>query len=234
MNASCTPCHPERSEGSRPAPAGRGGFTLVEVALAVVVVAVGVLAAFALIGTGLDSSAKAVAETRAALFADDVFNSLRTRNDQAMESGPAAWLTFWNNFRTCTGPESDRFLPVAGGPLWQYEVSYPGGPWAPPATSYVRVACSATPKTIVVTNFDLRVGALTDIVNHSLRYKIKVDPVTMTVTYPPPPYPPGVSPVTWTNRKMRVWMNVWEGQYGVTPLDRALTFTTEYPMSGGL
>jgi type II secretory pathway pseudopilin PulG len=211
-------CHPERSEGSR------GGFTLVEVALSVVVVAVGVLAAFALIGTGLDSSAKAVSETRAAIFADDVFNSLRTRNEQAIEAGSAAWLTFWTGFSS-----GGIQLPVAGGPLWQYEVSYPGGPWSPPSTNYVRVWGAGGPHTAVFTNFDLRLSALTGVVNHSLRYKIKVDPVIMVVSYPP------VSPtVVWTNRKMRVRMNIWEGQYGVTPLDKALTFSTEYPMSGGL
>ncbi len=204
------------------------GFTLIEVALAVIVVAVGIMAAFALIGTGLDSSAKAVADTRAGIFAEDVFNSLRTRNAQAMEAGEAAWLAFWTSFAS-PSPSAER-LTVAGGPLWQYVVSIPPGFPPVSVTNYVRVRgyAAPTPYTVVFTNYDLRTATLTGVINHSLRYKIKVTPSTDIITVP------SVPPFFWTNRKMRVWMNVWEGQYGVTPLDKALTFSTEYMMSGNL
>lgn len=59
--------------------AGRRGFTLVEVALALLVVSVGILAAFALIPAGLQTNQQAIDDTQAAMFADTVFEGLRAQ-----------------------------------------------------------------------------------------------------------------------------------------------------------
>lgn len=53
------------------------GFTLVEVALALLVVSVGILGAFSLFPSGLAASKEAVSETQAACFAQMVFDSVR-------------------------------------------------------------------------------------------------------------------------------------------------------------
>lgn len=54
----------------------RSGFTLVEVSLALVVVALGLLGLFHLFPTGLRAGLDATAETRCAQFADEVFNQV--------------------------------------------------------------------------------------------------------------------------------------------------------------
>ena len=103
--------------------AGGAGFTLVELAIAVAVVFTGVLALFALITAGLESSAKAVADTQGALFADDVFNRLGAENQKAAEagvvppnnpnSGTVMWRKFWTDFATRA-----TNITVAAWPVW--------------------------------------------------------------------------------------------------------------------
>jgi len=56
-----------------------GGFTLVEVALAVLVVGIGLLAIFGLFPSGLRSAEDATADTRCGLFAETVLNGMRGR-----------------------------------------------------------------------------------------------------------------------------------------------------------
>jgi prepilin-type N-terminal cleavage/methylation domain-containing protein len=53
------------------------GFTLVETALAILVVSVGMLAIFSLFPSGMISSKQASDDTYAAMFADEVFNGIR-------------------------------------------------------------------------------------------------------------------------------------------------------------
>lgn len=53
------------------------GFTLVEVALAVLAVGLGLMSIFALFPAGLQNAADDAADTRAALFAGTVFNGMR-------------------------------------------------------------------------------------------------------------------------------------------------------------
>lgn len=57
----------------------RGGFSLVEVALALLVAAVGLLSVMSLFPVGLDSSKKAIDEAQCALFADEIFSGIRAK-----------------------------------------------------------------------------------------------------------------------------------------------------------
>jgi len=61
----------------------KGGFTLVETALALLVVAVGLMGVFALFPAGMQSSHDAVKDTEISMIADSVFAELqmRTRED---------------------------------------------------------------------------------------------------------------------------------------------------------
>jgi hypothetical protein len=63
-----------KEPGRRPV---RGGFSLVEVALAMLVVGVGLLTVFGLFPHGLDANKRAIQDTQMALFADHVLNGFR-------------------------------------------------------------------------------------------------------------------------------------------------------------
>ena len=71
------------------------GLIMVEVALAVVVLAIGVLAVFSLFSSGLDLTRKTSADTQSVLFAEGVMASLRTQSAQS--SGSTNWVSFWQD-----------------------------------------------------------------------------------------------------------------------------------------
>ena len=56
----------------------KSGFTLVEVALALLVVGVGIVAIFGLFPAGMEAGRRTVNETQAALFAEEVFAAYRS------------------------------------------------------------------------------------------------------------------------------------------------------------
>lgn len=208
----------------------RAGFTLVEVALAVVVVAIGVTAAFALIAAGLAASAKAVAETRASIFADNVFNALRSSSAAACNEGilydeypmsAGYFESFWEDFLDSDGGQ----VSVAAGPAWPVGVSFPGGPWAPPTTNFMQVTLDSDIHTLVFTNVSLRTGEETAFVNHAIRYQGVVEESVIAGSW--------ASDGDWTN-KMKVILNVWEGEYGSDEVDDALVFYTEFINHGKL
>ena len=59
------------------------GFTLVEVALALLVISIGLLTVFALFPAAMQSNKQALDDTAAALFAQEVFNGLRAEVNRA-------------------------------------------------------------------------------------------------------------------------------------------------------
>ncbi len=61
------------------------GFTLVEVALAMLVIGIGIMAVFGLFPAGIEAGRRAVNETQAALFAEEVFAGYRAL------AGTTAW-----------------------------------------------------------------------------------------------------------------------------------------------
>ena len=135
----------------------RAGLIMVEAALAVIVLAIGVLAAFMLFGSGLDTRSKASADTQAALFADGVFNTLRAECAMASESN--CWEGFWNDFTN-----GAAIVPVAAGG--------PDGAWADADLAIrANVLC-----TNVYSNFSFRLNVSTNIVDHALRYCLDVAP----------------------------------------------------------
>lgn len=74
--------------------ASRAGFSMVEVALALLVVGVGLLAVFGLFAGGLDINKKTIEDTQAALFADEVLNGFRAAAQACTNS------TSWNTLPT--------------------------------------------------------------------------------------------------------------------------------------
>jgi prepilin-type N-terminal cleavage/methylation domain-containing protein len=66
---------------------GRGGFTLVEVSLAMLVVGLGLLTVFGLFPTGLNMNKLSIDETQAAMFSEEVFSGYHAKID----GDPVMW-----------------------------------------------------------------------------------------------------------------------------------------------
>ena len=86
-------------------PNPRSAFTLVEIALATLVLSLGLLTLFGLGRLAMENAARAENETRTALFADNIFSSLRSvSEDLCATGGPSAWAVFWTGFSNGTIP----------------------------------------------------------------------------------------------------------------------------------
>jgi Tfp pilus assembly protein PilV len=202
---------------SRNRNAGKASFTLMEVAIAVAVVLIGVLALFALITSGLESSAKSVADTQAALFADNVFNGLAAASEAAaqkgMVGGNSAWRQFWDDF-------------VNNRPGGTLMVAAPST-WAGAATSYRIQPIVAVPRfrTLRFQVLPQHDPSIAGIVNHALRY-------ALTVRYRDP-----IAPLTNPeNDRVMVTLKIWDGEFGpANPSDNdALIFYSEFDNPGDL
>lgn len=200
------------------------GFTLIEVALAVLVVAIGVLGVIALFSHGLNASAKAVADTHASMFAENVFNGLRARSLlMAERQTPATntWNAFWTNF-------------VAGNTSMTVAAAVPGwSVWT--NTTLIRVG---GPYTQVFANIPTHGGGTTGVVDHAFRYRIdawvtnvmasNLVSAEVNSTW----YSWWTAPVT--NTTAGVLLYVWENQFGSTNTSEALTFYSEFENQGNL
>lgn len=83
------------------------GFTLVELAMASFLVAVGLLAVFALLRRGIDTGGFSEEEIRETLFAETAFATLRAAADNAASTN--GWTAFWDAFE-----RGDARLPLPG------------------------------------------------------------------------------------------------------------------------
>jgi len=180
-----------------------------EVALAVVVVGVGIMAVFSLIATGLDSSRKAIDETQASIFAENVFNGLRAAALEQAEKGANGGGSYWADFWNGTVP-----ITVAADSTWT----------TPPTISWTAAGSVPTPSAPVIFKNKSENGAnLNNIVNNSLRYWLGVDVSHVNDS---------VSP------KVTATLYVWPGAYGdsATAKDpaKAQVFYTEFNNPGDI
>ena len=138
-------------------PRADGGFTLMEVALAILVAAIGLMAVFGLIGHGLEASLLAIGDTQAAIFADNVFNTLRAESLRAAELGAVEWEDYW------LGIDGQKPIVVATEALWAQKIE---------------VKSLRQAETLVFANRSVRTGdvASDPIVNHALQYRMDVEP----------------------------------------------------------
>jgi prepilin-type N-terminal cleavage/methylation domain-containing protein len=190
------------------------GFTLIEVALSIVVVAIGIMAVFSLIGSGLESSKKAISESQAAIFANDVFNSLRSTSQQTNNMvDMQTWTNFWNQLIA-----QNTNVTAAGEMLWMK------GSTTGRLNIVVKSAGAPimNPPSLAFTNAPVHGGsALTNIQNGGLQYWLAIDG------------PKNVNGGTSSMVDVRLY--VWEGLYGAgaTPNpNKALLFYTEYNNPG--
>lgn len=91
---------------------GDGGFTLVEVLIAVTILAVGILGVAGLAGTAIRSSGYTQALTQATNLAQERIEALQSVPFNNVEATDAVTTSPFDLRRTCTGPTGPVNLPV--------------------------------------------------------------------------------------------------------------------------
>jgi type II secretory pathway component PulJ len=210
---------------------GKSGFTLMEVALAVSVVVIGLMALFALVSSGLDSSTKAVRDTQAAIFADNVYNGLRATSQAMAELGTnqnqeLEWRVFWRDF--ALGQTS---LTVTASSIWNPDYAIEEfGRFDIKANLWKRGARGGS------ASYDLELQRLRfdnvpqhdtasssdPLVNHALRYRLEIRPGNV---------------IDWNttdlvNTNLSVTLFVWPGEFGST--NDPIIFYSEFDDAGDL
>jgi len=201
---------------ARPAPSSRrprpqprrpaaSGFTLVEIALAMLVFALGILSFFALLSAGLDQSGRAYDQTQCAVFADGVLNGLRAISDELSETAVSnEWAVFWEALRDGT----TNVTLAAGGT---------NGLWA----DNMIVRGDNTVRTNRYVNYPLHAGELTNVVSHIVHYRMEVRLTNALESIP------------WHSRA-EVVLKVWEGGFGASRDEDSVLFYSEYSDRGGV
>lgn len=140
---------------------GRSGFTLVEVTLAILVVAIGLMAVFALFPAGLNLNKRAIDDTQAALFAEEILNGLRAK----VESSPDGWR------RLTDAPLLYVGAPTVG--MWYT-------PNEPPMESdpYFRVNLNAPVKAVVYTQ-----RSASGVIDYAVRCRLETGAVGGNVKF---------------------------------------------------
>jgi prepilin-type N-terminal cleavage/methylation domain-containing protein len=223
----------------------REGFTLIEVAFSIAVLAVGAMALFALISAGLEMNARTAADTQMAVFAGSVFNGLAAESVRAAEQSLVVrhgedagedigkvkerhdgWKEFWQEFKdgkkgvTVAAPEAFKWR--------DYEGSHGPGHWV---SKYLKVKSGGI-HTNIFYSYSFQKEQPTEIVNAALRYQLDVDfqgpdgPPDRTTELPVDPKEPA-----W-GYQARVALRVWEGKFGSTHNPR--TFYREFVNPGDL
>ena len=171
---------------------------MIEVALAVLVLAVGVVSVYVLFTTGLENVQRATEETQAAMFADNAFNALEAASVQAAEGGATnAWENFWLDFR-----EGVATIKLPAGFAWE----------GPPI---LKTSLLAPLTTLVFTNAPSHALTVKNIIDHALRYTCAVD-----VSGP-------AADASVTNRA-DVMLQVWPGEFGPTNSVKPFVFYREF------
>lgn len=101
-------CSSELGERVRNASAG---FSLVEISLALLVVGIGMLTILSMFPAGLDQNYRSISDTHAALFAEEVFSSLRVHAE-------TDWQGIGNNIVSLRVAGADNWYEPAGPTNW--------------------------------------------------------------------------------------------------------------------
>jgi hypothetical protein len=195
----------------------KGGFTLVEIALATVLVTVGVLSLFWVITTSLENSRLAMADTQSAMFAQSVFAGLRAQSVKSAQSGSANWSQYWTD--------------IMGGNTGVTVAS--GETWSGPKKSAMMVSNGIG--SLPFMNYSTRQKKELDIMNHALTYELTVKPVSRTtkanITVAGNSDP---IPIQLTTTNITVQLKVWDGLYSSMDTNKAVIYYSEFSDPGDL
>lgn len=185
-----------------------------EVALSIAVVAIGIMALFALMSSGLESSAEALADTQSAIFADNVFGGLRAISTDLARSGVGNWEFFWNDFQT-----GQTNLLVAMPQIWEKVKINPLKLGTP------QVLGDDIQHTLKYINIPIHSQTTSEVMNHVLRYQLKVESRRAGLF---------TDILNWDVNIAEVTLKVWGGEFGSWQDEDAIIFYTEIDNPGDL
>ncbi len=180
------------------------GFTLIELALAALVISMGVLVIFGLSRHGNRSARMAEGEIRATMFADNVFSGLASINNNInRHSVSNEFEIFWDTFSS-----GNTNLPIAALPMW----------FSPEENPNPGIICNGLTNTIhyFATAYDPQIT--TNILEYSFRYHVKISMQNQSDS------------TSWPNAA-QVQLDVMPGSSG---REEQYTFVTLFADSGGL
>lgn len=176
---------------SQPTPLS--GFTLVEVALASLIIGLGILTLFGLARIGTQSAAEAEDETRAALFAENVFGALEAVNTTLNAThDPAGWSQVWQAFQS-----GERFLEDAALQSWEWE-----DPQNPP--TWMLVFGDGRIHTNIYYSASHRASMVEGILENRIVYRLQVELTAEAPSLHPEASRAAVSLNVWPTRSVRV------------------------------
>lgn len=132
----------------------KSAFTLIEMAIALVVISIGMLTLMKLFSDGFVRARTAIGEVRAAHFAGDVFDTLRAMSAKATywHADSNAWVDVWD-----TWAYGETNFPVAMSGLWG------------DGKSDLLIQGNDTPLLLAFTNIE-------GVVSHAFRYQLTIVP----------------------------------------------------------
>ncbi len=146
------------SPDHRRAVSRRGGFTLIEISLALMIFSLGVLAVFLLFGRALDRESDALRYTRMALFGDSVLESLQAKSEYLTETASSnEWSQFWEEM--ADGQTQVVCAAGSSNDVWDSEMS---------------VVADGL-QTNIYYAYPLHGDNSTGLLSHIIRYKMEVD-----------------------------------------------------------
>jgi prepilin-type N-terminal cleavage/methylation domain-containing protein len=181
----------------------RGGFTLVEIALALMIFSMGVLAVFLLFGRALDRESDALRYTRMALFGDSVMEALQAQSEYLTETASSnEWSLFWDDL--ADGQTQVVCAAAFSNGIWGSEMSVVGGDVQ--TNHYYALPLHSDP------------ASTTGLLSHTIRYR-------MTVKWIP-------TSTNTDNDFAWVTLKVWEGAYGGVTNDAGMVFNSAFVNRG--
>lgn len=135
---------------ARPPARRRNGFTLIEISLALLVISIGVLGAFALFPHGLAEGQMASFETQAGLVGEFIFRSYRAM----------AVTQSWNSINS------------------SLRVRLPGheaGVWTGPSTTSEIVPDGTVRELVFSANIPAATGGTGEAIDHAMRYRLTIE-----------------------------------------------------------
>jgi len=108
----------------------RAAFSLVEVTLALMVMAIGILSIMSLFPAGLDQNVRSIADTHATFFAEEVFGGLQATAEADWDNLAAAQLpvaasNMWSNIATnriCVSNVMNKYEYISDGNTYEDHV----------------------------------------------------------------------------------------------------------------
>ena len=191
--------------GGRCRPASHNhGFTLVEIALALLVFSLGVLSVFLLFGRALDRESDALSYTRMALFGDSVLEALQAKSEYLTETASSnEWSQFWEDLSD--GQTQVVCAAAFSNGVWGSEMSVEGG---------------GEVRTNIYYSYPLPHidGSGTGVLSHSIRYRMTVDLFDFVTNR--------------VKDLASIKLRVWEGEYGGESDEEGMLFYTEFADRG--